>query len=54
MELVVDDKNTFILSGSLPDVGLGLGDLVLVLPLELGELGATEGGLDGQPTKGKD
>merc|ERR1719284_1874584 len=31
------------------DVGLGLGDLVLVLLLELAELGALEVGLDGQP-----
>ena len=54
MELVVDNEDTFILPGSLADVGLGLSDLVLVLPLELGELGATEGRLDGQPTKGED
>merc|ERR1719433_1862270 len=31
------------------NVGLGLGDLVLVLLLELAELGALEVGLDGQP-----
>merc|ERR1719209_1311393 len=46
---IVDSLDLGASSDSSVNVGLGLGDLVLVLLLELAELGALEVGLDGQP-----
>merc|ERR1719295_2534794 len=46
---IVDGLDLGASSDGAVNVGLGLGDLVLVLLLELAELGALEVGLDGQP-----
>merc|ERR1719412_3256482 len=48
-QLGVDIHHSLALAGGAVNVGLGLGDLVLVLLLVLAELGALEVGLDGQP-----
>merc|ERR1719412_759281 len=48
-QLGVDIHHSLALAGGAVNVGLGLGDLVLVLLLVLAELGAFEVGLDGQP-----
>merc|ERR1719245_1428212 len=48
-ETVVDIDNSVALSDGLVNVGLGEGNLVLVLLLVLSKLGALEVGLDGQP-----
>merc|ERR1719412_4826 len=48
-QLGVDIHHSLALAGGTVNVGLGLGDLVLVLLLVLPELGALEVRLDGQP-----
>merc|ERR1719412_3551849 len=48
-QLGVDIHHSLALAGGTVNVGLGLGDLVLVLLLVLAELGALEVGLNGQP-----
>merc|ERR1719412_1838141 len=52
MEPLVNLLDGIALGNSLVDVGLGRGDLVLVLLLELAELAALEVGLDGHPQLG--
>merc|ERR1719189_3530739 len=52
LEPLVDLLDGIAISNSLVDVSLSRGDLVLVLLLELAELGALEVGLDGHPDLG--